>query len=105
MLGAEVLSRSLNRLHNHPDYHGFYMEKRGPLLNHLSFADNIILFKSGKCKTLKLLMDTLKEYEDTFGQLINGDKIHVMLHSNDFNSTRDRIMRLTDFKQKKGPIN
>ena len=50
-------------------------------------------------------MDTLKEYEDTFRQLINGDKIHVMLHSNDFNSTRDRIMRLTDFKQKKGPIN
>ena len=28
-----------------------------------------------------------------------------MLHSNTFNSTRDRIKRLTCFKQKLGPIN
>ena len=24
ILGAEVLSRSLNRLHNHPDYYGYF---------------------------------------------------------------------------------
>ncbi|XP_015057525.1 uncharacterized protein LOC107003747 [Solanum pennellii] len=103
-LGAEVLSRSLNRLHNHPDYQGFIMEKRGPQVNHLSFADDIILFTSGRCKTLKILMDTLKEYEKISGQLINGDKIHFMLHPSAFNSTRDRIKRLTGFKQKQGPI-
>ena len=50
ILGAEVLSRSLNRLHNHPDYHGFILERRGPQVNHLSFADDIILFTSGRCK-------------------------------------------------------
>ncbi|KAK6803270.1 hypothetical protein RDI58_001054 [Solanum bulbocastanum] len=44
ILGAEVLSRSLNRLHQNPLYHGFYMEKRGPQINHLSFADDIIIF-------------------------------------------------------------
>ncbi|XP_015084239.1 uncharacterized protein LOC107027648 [Solanum pennellii] len=104
ILGAEVLSRSLNRLHNHPDYQGFIMEKRGPQVNHLSFADDIILFTSGRCKTLKLLMNTLKEYEKISGQLINGDKSHFMLHSSAFNSTRGRIKRLTGFKQKQGPI-
>ena len=61
ILGAKVLSRSLNRLHNHSDYPGFIMEKRGPQVNHLSFADDIIIFISGRCKTLKLLMDTLKK--------------------------------------------
>nr|XP_019067280.1 uncharacterized protein LOC109119268 [Solanum lycopersicum] len=105
ILSAEVLSRSLNRLHNHPDYHGFIMEKRGPQVNHLSFVDDIILFTSGRCKTLRLLMNTLKEYEMISGQLINGDKSHFMLHSNAFNSTRDRIKRLTSFKQKQGLIN
>ena len=49
-------------------------------------------------------MNTLKEYENTSGQLINGDKIHFMLHSNAFNSIRDRIKRLTGFNQKQGPI-
>ena len=47
-------------------------------------------------------MNTLKEYENTSGQLINGDKSHFMLHSNAFTSTRDRINRLAGFKH--GPI-
>ena len=74
-------------------------------MNHLRFDDDIILFTSGRCKTLILLMETLKEYEDTSGQLTNGDKSHFMLHSNDFNRTRDRIKRLTSFNQKQGPTN
>ena len=59
ILGAEVLSRSLNMLHNHPDNHGFFVETRGTQVNHLSFVDDIILFTSGRCKTLMLLMATL----------------------------------------------
>ncbi|XP_015159800.1 uncharacterized protein [Solanum tuberosum] len=56
---AEVLSRSLNRLHNNPEYHGFFMESRGPQVNHLSFADDVILFTSGRQKTLKKLQASL----------------------------------------------
>ena len=82
ILGAKVLSRSLNRLHSRLDYHGFFMGKRGPQVNHLSFVDDIILFTYGRYKTLKLLMKTLNEYEETYGQLINEDKSHFMLHSN-----------------------
>ncbi|KAK6782054.1 hypothetical protein RDI58_019850 [Solanum bulbocastanum] len=48
ILGAEVLSRTLNSLHINPNYHGFFMEKRGPQVNHLNFADDIILFTSGR---------------------------------------------------------
>ncbi|XP_069151845.1 uncharacterized protein [Solanum lycopersicum] len=50
-------------------------------------------------------METLKQYEDTFVKLINGNKSRFMLHSNAFNRTRDRIKRLTYFNQKQGPIN
>jgi len=59
ILGAEVLSRSLNRLHNNPEYHGFFMESRGPQVNDLSFADDVILFTSGRQKTLKKLQASL----------------------------------------------
>ena len=44
ILGAEVLPRSLNILNNNPDFHGFFMEKRGPSVNHLS--SQMILFCS-----------------------------------------------------------
>lgn len=46
ILGAEVLSRMLNNLYLNPAYLGFQMEVRGPEINHLSFADDII-FTSG----------------------------------------------------------
>ena len=58
ILGAEILSRSLNRLHNPHDYHVFFMDMRGTKFNHLSFADDIIYFTYGRCKTLDLLMQT-----------------------------------------------
>lgn len=104
ILGAEVLSRSLNKLHNNPEYHGFFMEPRGPQVNQLSFVDDIILFTSGRQKTLRLIMKTLKIYEETSGQLVNTDKSHFMVHPNAFNSTKERIKRLTAFRQKEGPL-
>lgn len=63
ILGAEVLSRLMNNLHGNPQYHGFYMEARGPQINHLSFADDVIIFASGRKNTLKLIMKTLSTYE------------------------------------------
>ncbi|KAG5605800.1 hypothetical protein H5410_027292 [Solanum commersonii] len=41
---------------------------------------------------------------ETSGQLVNTDKSHFLVHPNAFNSTRDRIKRITGFKQKEGPI-
>jgi len=104
ILGAEVLSRSLNRLHQHPLYNGFYMEMRGPQINHLSFADDIIIFTSGRKDSLKLIMQTLATYERISGQLINKAKSHFLLHPNAFRTTCDRIKRYTGFHQKEAPI-
>lgn len=104
ILGADVLSRSLNILHKHQGYHGFFMEMIGPQVNHLSFVDNIILFTLGRCKTLKILMQTLKEYENTSWKLINAYKIHFMLHSNAFNYIIDSIKTLIGFMKKSGSL-
>ncbi|XP_049381372.1 uncharacterized protein LOC125845930 [Solanum stenotomum] len=84
ILRAEVLSRSLNRIHNNPNYHGFFMEMRGPQVNHLSFADDIIIFTSGRKKSLELIMHTLNTYEETSGQLVSKTKAilwSIRMHS------------------------
>ena len=65
IVGEEVLSRSFNRLHNHPEYHGFFMELRGPQVNHMCFADDTMMFTSGRAKTLHLIMQTIKNCEET----------------------------------------
>ncbi|XP_049399717.1 uncharacterized protein LOC125863742 [Solanum stenotomum] len=104
ILGAEVLSRSLNRLFQNPLYHGFHMERRGPQINHLSFADDIIIFTSGRKHSLKLIMHTLATYERISGQLVNKAKSHFMLHSNAFRTTSDRVRKYTGFHQKDAPL-
>ncbi|KAK6780090.1 hypothetical protein RDI58_022274 [Solanum bulbocastanum] len=75
---------------------------RGPQVNYLSFVDDIILFTSGRHRTLKLIMQTLTSYEETSGQLVNREKSHFMIHTSSFHSIRDRIRRVTGFKQKEG---
>nr|XP_016490751.1 PREDICTED: uncharacterized protein LOC107810475 [Nicotiana tabacum] len=47
IIGAELLFRMLNKLTHDKFFNGFYMEKRGPQVKHLSFADDIIIFTSG----------------------------------------------------------
>lgn len=41
---AKVLSRSLNQLHRDDDFIGYDMSKWSPEVNHLSYADDTILF-------------------------------------------------------------
>lgn len=81
----------MNKLNTHPHYHGFFMERRGPQINHLSFIDNVIIFTSGKKSSLLLLMKTLRAYEKTSSQLINKKKSHFMVPNNAFDSTIRRI--------------
>ncbi|WMV30181.1 hypothetical protein MTR67_023566 [Solanum verrucosum] len=67
ILGAEVLLRLLNSLHQIPSYKGFYKAPKGPQINHLSFADDVIIFAATDKQSLKLIMDSLGEYEHTSG--------------------------------------
>jgi len=46
IIAAEVLSRGLNKLHEDRRYRGYGMPKWSPKINHLSYADDTILFGS-----------------------------------------------------------
>lgn len=100
IIGAEVLSRLLNGLHQSPSYHGFYMEKSGPQINNLSFADDIIIFTSGRSRSLQMMMKVLSTYEGVSGQLINKSKSYFIIPSNAFKRTVNRVKQNTDFVQK-----
>ncbi|XP_070045620.1 uncharacterized protein [Nicotiana tomentosiformis] len=60
IIGAELLSRMLNNLTQDQFFNGFYMERRGPQVNHLSFADDIIIFTSGGRASLQKIMEVEK---------------------------------------------
>lgn len=104
ILGAEVLSRMLNNLHQHYLYSDFQMERKGPQINHLSFADDVIIFTSTSNYSLKLIIKTLQLYETTSGQLINKDKSQFMIPENTPTDIVDRVHNVTGFRCTHGPI-
>lgn len=55
------------------------MESNRPGINHISYADDLIIFCSGKSPTLKLIVEGLKKYEQNSGQIINRDKSFFLM--------------------------
>ncbi|XP_060211804.1 uncharacterized protein LOC132639369 [Lycium barbarum] len=82
ILAAEVLSRNLNQLHQIPHFKGYGLPKWSPKINHLAYADDMIIFASADIISLQKIMEVLKRYEETSGQKVNRDKNSVYMHHN-----------------------
>ncbi|XP_019256252.1 PREDICTED: uncharacterized protein LOC109234638 [Nicotiana attenuata] len=80
MVFAEALSRGLNALHLNLYFCGYGLPKWSPKINHLSYADDMIIFSSSDATSLRLIMEVLAHYESASGQLVNKAKSAVYLH-------------------------
>lgn len=52
----------------------YSFDKKGPIITHLSYADETILFTSDDSNSLKMKIDSLDAYELCSGQLLNKQK-------------------------------
>lgn len=91
---TEVLTRTLNSLYENPRFIGFHMQPNGPRINHLSYADDIIIFCAGKSHTLHLVMDVLNKYEQSSGQLINKEKSCFLVGEDTLTKRRNIVRRI-----------
>ena len=80
IIAVEVLTRGLNSLHDVRDYKGYDMPKWSPTINHLSYADDTILFWLGDRTSVIKMMNVLREYEKVLGQMVNKAKSSSYLH-------------------------
>ena len=97
IIGAEVLSRSLNKLQSHQGFQGFRVPRGCPLVSHLGYADDVLVFSSASVKSLRLVKQVLSEYEAVFGQRINERKSYFLVHPKVSPSKRLGIQRVTGF--------
>lgn len=63
-----------NDLHQDPRYKIFYMNPNGSVVNHIVFVDDAILCYNEDKGSIKLVIDTLTEYENTSEQVMNKEK-------------------------------
>lgn len=80
----------------------FSWKEGPPQVNHLCFADDIILFTSRSAKSLKLIMITLRTYEDTSGKLIKSKKRHSWFIKMCLTRQKSELKESLDLNKRKG---
>lgn len=73
ILATEVLSRALNFLLRKKKLTKFGMPRESPSINHLAFVYDMIILCKAEVGTMKIVDDTLDQYERIFGQKINKE--------------------------------
>lgn len=56
----------------------FYYPKGTPIISHLFYADDIVVFSNGRKSSLRAILNVLKNYEDWSGQMMNKKKSSVL---------------------------
>lgn len=78
VLGMEYLSRVLNTNCNSSSFH-YHSRCKTIKLNHLCFADDLILFGRADRESIKVLFDSLKIFSETSGLVANSEKSTMYL--------------------------
>ncbi|OIT30618.1 putative ribonuclease h protein [Nicotiana attenuata] len=101
IIDAEVLTRSLNSLHANEKFVLFSMPTNAPLINHLAYVDDVIIFSSGNQKSIKLIM---KEIRTNSGQQVNSNKSHFLTAPRTTTARINRLRACTGFMEKDLPF-
>lgn len=83
ILAEEALSRGLFTLFHSYSIKAFATSGNGPIISHLLYADDTIIFTNGTKSSLNKLMTFLSSYEAASGQLINKEKSCYILSESD----------------------
>lgn len=82
LLISEVLSRNIALAVNNKSLRGLKINKRGPCLSHLFFADDSLFFLRATKRNCQRLIEILECYSRASGQQINHQKSTLYFSSN-----------------------
>jgi len=99
IIAAELLSALLRQREA-----SFSQPEGGPRVHHLAFADDLIVFTSGKGEALQGTMKTIKDYESVSGQLVNKKKSAFYVHMKTPGEVIRRVGRITGYQNKEFPF-
>ncbi|XP_019258966.1 PREDICTED: uncharacterized protein LOC109237163 [Nicotiana attenuata] len=104
IIGVEVLSRSLNELNEFIGFALFSMDQRGPMINHLAYTDDIVIFCGGNNMTNKLIKKTIDRYEKASRQKVNNDKSFFITAPHTYAARINKIRNATSYMDKSFPF-
>ncbi|XP_070011018.1 uncharacterized protein [Nicotiana sylvestris] len=93
-ISAEFLSRLMDQLVL-DNFIPYSIYEGSPLLTHLSYADDTILFSSGDLLSISMMMKKLETYELISGQMVNKRKSSFLVSPKTTQSTIEDIKAIT----------
>ena len=94
LLCAEGFSALIHEVAMNQQINGFSICRGCPLITHIFFADDSLLFCKAKEQECHTLVSILNRYEEASGQKINTDKSLVFFSPNTSQELRDGILNI-----------
>ncbi|XP_025635616.1 uncharacterized protein [Arachis hypogaea] len=97
VLCIERLSQLVNAAVDHGFWKPIKLNRDGPKLSHLCFADDLILFAEANLQQVDIIKKCLKAFCDSSGQKISNEKTRVYFSKNVGNQVRIEISEALEF--------
>ena len=75
-----------------------------PVVTHLVYADDVIIFSSGMKKSLQLIMKVLEDYAMISGQKVNHSKRCLLSHASLLDVRWHIVAQITGFHAQSFPV-
>ncbi|GAU34270.1 hypothetical protein TSUD_321160 [Trifolium subterraneum] len=80
-------------------WRGIKAGRNGPMISHLMFADDLLLFGSASVDQMRCVVDSLNLFCSMSGQEVSQDKTSVMFSRNVERSLRTKLLSITGYKE------
>lgn len=94
LLCAEAFSSLLHKASSEKRIHGAVASRGGPIVSHLFFADDSILFARANLQESSVIANIISVYERASGQKINYSKSEIYFSKNVPATVRNNVQRL-----------
>ena len=98
ILCAKALFALLNKVVASGDLHGIKVSRSAPMISHLFFVDDSIIFSRATKEEVTHISVILKDYETAFGQRIDFDKSELPCSQNVSSTKQDELIQLMGVK-------
>ncbi|XP_025679132.1 uncharacterized protein [Arachis hypogaea] len=99
VLCIERLSQLISAACDHQFWKPIKLNKDGPALSHLCFADDLILFAEADVQQAKIINKVLEEFCKSSGKKVNNEKTRIFFSNNVGHTIREEISNSLNFSR------
>jgi hypothetical protein len=80
-------------------WNGIKAGRHGPVVSHLMFADDLLLFGEANERQMQCVMDTMETFCSMSGQEVSIEKTSILFSRNVGRSVRSRLVHISGYKE------